>query len=137
MRDTLYNKTLVRQALTSAARTNGTASGTAVDLGVFGNDFRTVLFVISTATITDGSHAITLEDSPNNSDWTAVEAGRVQGSQPTVVAADDNTFFALGYIVGTAQYVRLSVVTSGATTGGVFSALAILGEGSNNPVARA
>lgn len=133
---TLYSNTLVRRALAQAARTNGTANGITVDLGVFANDFRTAMFVITTGTITDGSHAITVEDSPDGTNWTAVEAARVQGSAPTIVAADDDTVFALGYIVGTAQYVRLVATTSGATTGGVFSAVAILGEGSNNPVAR-
>ena len=77
---TLYDDTLVRAALPSAARTNGTANGATVDLGVFGNDFRTVMFVVSTGTITDGTHAVSLEDSPDGTTWTAVAAGRVQGS---------------------------------------------------------
>lgn len=136
MRNTLYNHCLVRTALPSAARTNGTVNGATVDLGVFGNDFRTVMFVVSTATVTDGSHAITMQDSPDGTAWTAVAAGFRQGSLPTIVAADDDTLFTFGYIVGTNQYVRLVVATTGATTGGVFGANAILSEASSSPVAR-
>lgn len=137
MRNTLYTNTLVRQALTSAVRTNGTVNGTTVDLGVFGNDFRSVMFIVSTGTITDGTHAITMEDSPDGTNWTAVPAGRQQGSLPSAVAASDDTFYQFGYIVGSNQYVRLVATTSGATSGGAFSAVAILSEGSSSPVARA
>lgn len=137
MRRTLYSHCLTQQALTAAARTNGTVNGATVDLGVYGNDFRTVLFIVSTATVTDGSHAITMQDSPDGTNWTAVAAGKRQGSLPTIVAANDDTFFEFGYIVGTNQYVRLVVTTSGATTGGVFSAVAVLSGASSSPVARA
>jgi hypothetical protein len=134
---TLYNNTLTRTALASAARTNGTVNGTTVDLGVFGNDFRSVLFVVATATVTDGTHAITMQDSPDGTNWTAVPAAKRQGSLPSIVLADDDTLFTFGYIVDTNQYVRLVATTTGATTGGVFSAVAVLSEGSFAPVARA
>lgn len=137
MRDTLYTDCLARMALTSAARTNGTANGTTVDLGVFGNDFRTAYFVVTTGTITDGTHAITIEDSPDGSSWTAVPADRRQGSLPSIGASDDNVVFEFGYIPGIVQYVRLVATTSGATTGGIFSAVAVLSGGSTSPVARA
>jgi hypothetical protein len=136
MRSTLYTNALVRVALTSAARTNGTVNGTTVDLGVFGNDFKSVLFVVQTGTITDGSHAISVQDSPDGSAWAAVDASQIQGTAPTIISTSDDTLFEVGYIPGTKQYVRLVATTSGATTGGVFSALAVLGSASSNPVAR-
>lgn len=134
---TLYTHCLSRLALASAARTNGAANGATIDLGAFGNDFRTVLFVISTGTITDGTHAITLEESVDGTTWTAVPASRRQGALPSIVAADDDKIFELGYVGGRRQYVRLVATTSGATTGGVFSAVAVLGAASTSPVARA
>lgn len=137
MRSTLYNHSLVRAALTSAARTNGTVNGTTVDLGVFGNDFRSVLFVVYTATITDGTHTISIQDSPDGSAWAAVDTAQVQGATPTITATGDDTVYEFGYIPGTRQYVRLVAVTSGATTGGVFGAVAVLGSASSSPVARA
>jgi len=136
MRATLYTHSLVRVALTSAARTNGTVNGTTVDLGVFGNDFRSVLFVVHTGSITDGSHAISLQDSPDGSAWAAVDAAHLQGTAPTITSANDDAVFEVGYIPGTKQYVRLVVVTTGATTGGIFSAVAVLGGASSSPVAR-
>jgi len=136
MRSTLYTNSLVRVALTSAARTNGSVNGTTVDLGVFGNDFRSVLFVVFTGTITDGSHAFSIQDSPDGSAWSAVDTASVQGTAPTVTGTGDDTVFEVGYIVGTKQFVRLVVTTSGATTGGVFGAVAVLGGASSNPVAR-
>lgn len=137
MREALYNRCLTRQALTFAVRTNGTANGATVDLGVYGNDFRTVLFVIAAATITDGSHAITLQESTDGTAWTTVPAEKRLGSLPTIIAANDDTLFEFGYVVGTAQYVRLVATTTGATTGGEFGAVAVLGEASTSPVARA
>jgi len=75
----LYTSTLVVAALPSAVRTTGTVNGTTVDLGVFANDFRTALFVISAGTITDGTHVFKLQDSPDGTVWTDVDAKHVQG----------------------------------------------------------
>lgn len=136
MRSTLYSHSLVRVALTSATRTNGAVNGTTVDLGVFGNDFRTVLFVVQTGTVTDGTHAITVQDSPDGSAWAAVDAAYLQGALPTITGTDDDAVFQFGYIAGTKQFVRLVATTSSATTGGVFSAVAVLGAASSSPVAR-
>lgn len=134
---TLYNRSVVREALVSATRTNGTANGVAIDLGIFANDFRTVMFVVTTATITDGTHAITVEESADGSTgWTAVAASRVQGTLPSITSANDDTFFYFGVIVETLQYLRAVATTSGATTGGVFSIKAILADGGMNPPAR-
>lgn len=133
----LHTQTLAVSALASAALTNGANNGVTLDLGAFGNDFRDVLFVIQSATVTDGSHAVTVQESVNSTDWTTVPAYRILGSLPTIVAADDNKLFQLGVRAGTARYVRLLVTTSGSTTGGVISGVAVLGAGSNNPVARA
>lgn len=137
MRSTLYNRCLTQKALASAERVNGTANGIAVDLSVYGNDFRTVLFIVSAATITDGSHAITMQESVDGTNWTTVPASRRQGSLPTIVAANDDAVFEFGYIVGTQQYVRLVATTTGATTGGIYSAVAVCSEASTTPVARA
>lgn len=138
MRSSLYNRALTVAALPSAARTNAVVNGPTIDLGVFGNDFRGALFIVTSATITDGSHAITLQESADGSTgWTNVPASRRQGSLPTIVAANDDALFEFGYIAATQQYVRLVATTTGATTGGVFSAVAVLSDGSNSPAARA
>lgn len=132
----LYSQTLTRIALTSAARINGTANGTTVDLGVFGNNCRTLMFCVTTATVTDGSHALTLEHSDNGSAWSAVDAGNVQGTLPTITGTNDDAVFEFG-LKPEKRYARIVATTSGATTGGIFSAVALMSHGGNNPVARA
>ncbi len=133
---TTYNNTLAVLALTSAARTNGAANGVAVDTNQFNNNCRDVMFVITTGTITDGSVAVTVEESDSSgSGFAAVDSSCVLGSLPTIVAADDDTVKSFG-VRPTKRYVRVVATTSGATTGGVFSATAILGNGSLHPVAR-
>jgi hypothetical protein len=136
MRRTLYTHCLTRVALPVDTHT-ATANGTTVDLGQFGNDFRTVLFVIAAGTVTDGTYAFTMQDSDNGSDWTAVDATRVQGSLPTLDDGDSDTVAEVGYIVGTQRYVRLVMTEDSATTGAVVGAVAVLGAASSSPVARA
>lgn len=137
MANTIYGHALTRPALPLAARTNAVVNGTTVDLGVFGNDFRTALFIITTGTITDGSHAVTLQDSADGTSWTAVPPSKRQGALPTIADGNNDTVFEFGYIVGSNRYVRLVVTTTGATDGGEFSAVAVLSGGSTAPAARA
>jgi hypothetical protein len=135
LRRTLYTHCLTRVALPVDTHT-ASANGTTVDLGVFGNDFRTVLFVVSTGTVTDGTFAFTVEDSDNGSDWVAADAGSVQGSLPTLDDGDSDAVVEFGYIVGSKRYVRLVSTEADATTGGVFGAVAVLSSASSSPVAR-
>ena len=132
----VYTNNLPVLALTSATRTNGAANGVAVDLNQFNNQCRDVMFVITTGTITDGSVAVTVEESDQSgSGFAAVDSSRVLGSLPTIAASDDDTVKSFG-VRPTKRYVRIVATTSGATTGGVFSATAVLGNGSLHPVAR-
>lgn len=133
---TTYSNTLVREALISAVRGTGTVNGPGVDTNAFGNACRDVLFIISTSTITDGSHAITVEESDVvGSGYTAVAAAQTLGSLPTIVAADDDTFFAFG-VRNTKRFVRLVLTITAGATGGNYSAKAVLGNGSNRPATR-
>jgi len=69
-------------ALAVATRTNGTVNGITVDrLQGGAGDYRGgVLFTVHTGTVTDGSVAITVQDSDDNSTWAAAAAGDVQGA---------------------------------------------------------
>jgi hypothetical protein len=134
---TLYDNTLVQKALASATVQTGTTNGIAVDCGVFSNNFRDVLFVVSSGTLTDGSYAVTVEESDaSGSGFAAVDSGRVLGSLPTFAATDDATWNSFG-VRPTKRYVRIVVTATGATTGGVLAATAVLGAGGNGPVTRA
>lgn len=131
----LYDSVVARRTVSPAVRTNGTVNGAAVDLGPTGAD--SGLLVVATGTITDGSHAVALEESDTGSSaWTAIPAARLQGSPPTVVAADDDTQFEVGFTAGK-RYVRAVVTTSGATTGGALAAVIVAGEPGQTPVSHA
>jgi len=128
----VYNRTVSQKALTSVVRTNGTVNGDSVDRG---DTNVSVLFVVLTSTLTDGVHTISVDHSDDNSSFTAATtSGGQQGADIVTAAANDDTFFDIGYN-GPKRYCRLKVVTSGASTGGVLGAVAIK-EGGRKPVAR-
>lgn len=133
---TLYSQTLAAKALPSGTVQTGTTNGTAVDTAVFNNNCRDILFVITSGTLTDGSYAVTVEESDaSGSGYAAVESWRVLGSLPTFAVTDDNVQNSFG-VRPTKRYVRIVVTATGATTGGVLVASAILGGGSLGPTAR-
>lgn len=117
----------------AAARTDGTDDGNVIDtLG-----FESLEYIIQTGTITDGTHTVLLEESDVvtfGGEETVVPAAETLGALPVIVAADDDTVFRVGS-VGKKRFQRLSIVTTGATTGGVTSAVAILGHARTKPVA--
>ncbi|MEU1596200.1 hypothetical protein ABZ468_25910 [Streptomyces sp. NPDC005708] len=127
MRISIYRKAKSVMALSgTAARVNGTAAGTTVDRYQAGAaEYRSVMFVVTTATITDGSHAVSVQDSDDGSTWGTPAAGEVQGTAPTIAATDSNKVFDVGYS-GAKRYCRIQAVTTGATTGGIFTAAAVL-----------
>jgi phosphoribosylamine-glycine ligase len=124
MRQSLYNLARAKVTLAVALRTNGTVNGTTVDLHENKDASRSAMLVVFSGTITDGSHAVTLQESDDGSAWSAVAAADLQGSVPTITATDDDKVFELGYL-GSKRYLRASVTTSGATTGGTFGALLV------------
>jgi len=137
VRTTVYNSVLVQQTVTAANRTNGTVNGTAVDLwsnSVGRQKFGGALVVVQTGTITDGTHTVEVQESDDNSSFTAVADADLQGTEPAIGAANDNVVYEIGYR-GSKRYLRAAVVTSGATSGGTFGAVLILGLPRRLPVA--
>lgn len=130
----LYNNLQAKATLAVATRTNGTATGTAIDRALNTSMFNSVMFVIHTGTMTDGSVAVTVEESDDNTSWATATA--LQGAAPTIGTSDDDKLYEIGYLGGK-RYVRLKAVTSGATSGGTFGATAILGDPRVAPVVRA
>lgn len=131
-----FSGTLAVKALATTTITNSAANGNAVDLGQYGNNFRDVLFVVNSGTLTDGSYAVTVEESDSSgSGYAAVDSSRILGSLPAYASTDDGVWTSFG-VRPTKRYVRIVVTPSGATSGGPFTATAILAHGSNNPVAR-
>jgi photosystem II stability/assembly factor-like uncharacterized protein len=134
MRQSLYNVARAKATLALAVRTNGTVNGTTVDLHENKDASRSAMLIVQSGTITDGSHAVILQESDNGSAWSTVAAPDLQGSAPTIVAADDDALWELGYI-GSKRYVRASVTTSGATSGGTFGAVIVRAFPRRTPIA--
>jgi hypothetical protein len=134
MRQSLYNSARAKLTLTVALRTNGTVNGSSVDLNENKDASRSAMLVVHTGTITDGSHAIVLQESDDNSSWATVAAADLQGTAPTIASTDDDAIFELGY-KGSKRYLRASVTTSGATTGGTFGATIVRAFPRRTPIA--
>lgn len=134
MRQSLYNVARAKATLAIALRTNGTVNGTTVDLHENKDASRSAMLIVHTGTITDGSHAVILQESDDNSAWGTVAAADLQGSAPTVTSTDDDTLFELGY-KGSKRYLRASVTTSGATTGGTLGATIVRAFPRRTPIA--
>lgn len=130
MRDSMYDDTAVRVSLVPAVLTDGTVNGTAVDTVGAGNFFRSAMLVVVGGEIEDGTHTVTLQDSDNGTDFTAVAAGLVQGS---LVAVSTDSVQRQAYL-GLRRYLRASVVTASATSGGTVTAVILLSQGSGAPV---
>lgn len=112
-------------SLTPAART-ASANGSGVDLSGFHS--ANVAFVVGT--ITDGTHTPSVEESDDNSTFTAVAAANLIG---TLAALASSTNQRVGY-KGTKRYVRAVTTVSGATTGGVYAGVVERGDARKQPV---
>lgn len=128
-----YDHSYVRRTLSPAVRTNGTVNGAAVDTAEKGGA-GWVNIVVVTGTYTDGTHTISVEESADGSTgWTTVAAGAPrtpagQGTAKASIAAggDANSQFEWGVQVSL-RYLRVSIVTSGATSGAATAAVIVVG----------
>lgn len=113
--------------------TNTTTVGAIIDTA----GFESLEYLIHSGTITDGAYAFVLEEGDDSglSDAAAVAAAETLGTLTGFVAADDDTTKRVGSI-GKKRYQRLSIVSTGVTTGGTnFVSLAVLSDPHTGPVA--
>lgn len=109
--------------------TNSTSIDTAdFDFGVF--------FTVAATAYTDGTYAISLEDSPDNSVFTAVSSDKLIGSITALAAATSASGGDMGRLgcFSTEQFVRV-VITSTSTTSGADILVASVMAGEYNPQA--
>lgn len=125
MRD-IKNNVDVAQSLVPAART-ASANGSGVDL--LGYDSAMVVF--NCGVRTDGTHTPSVEESDDNSSFSAVAANDLQGS---LVAMTSSSVQRIGYI-GNKRYVRAVITAAGATTGALTAASVIRGAAALAPLA--
>jgi len=124
----LSSRLSIEQSLTPAARTANT-TGTGVDLA----GFHSAAVYIITGAITDGTHTFEVQESDDNTTFTAVADSDLHGTEPAVGATDDNKVYEIGY-KGKKRYIRVSVTVTSATTGGVYGAFVVRGRPYSAPV---
>ena len=99
----LYDNVLVQRTLAPAART-ATANGTTVDRAADGARYQDALVVIDAGVVTDGTHTFAVQESADGSSWSAVADADLQGTEPAVTSANDDTVYEIGYLGG-ARYL--------------------------------
>lgn len=125
----LWRRILVTQSLSPAARTNGTATGTAVDL----RGYDSAVAVVSFGTWTDGTHTPSVLQSVDGTTYTVCGTADLDGTFSAISGtAGSNTLQSVGYI-GSQRFLEVVMTTTGATTGALSQADVIAGSPRNAP----
>lgn len=117
------------QSLLPAARTNGTATGAAVDL----QGFQGAVAEFVAGAWTDGSHTPTIFDSADGTTYAQAAAQDLQPGVAVAGTAQQNANQRVGYL-GSKRYIKPALITTGATTGAVVGANVLRGYPNNAPV---
>ena len=109
MRDLSSNIDLLPAFLPKAAVTDGTAQVSQV---VDRSGYDSLMLAIITGTLTDAdaTWTVLIEDSPDNSNWTAVPDAELIGTEALAafIFSDDDVARKIGY-VGNERYVRATI----------------------------
>lgn len=125
----LHSQISTATSVAPAGNRTATINGTGVDLA----GYRSAAAVVTFATVTDGTWTPSLDESDNNSDWTAVAAADLSGSFTAVTSSNDESVQEVSYM-GTKRYIRVTVTeTVASTTGGIFSASIVRGDPIKSP----
>lgn len=120
---------VVKNAISPAAARAASTNGNAIDCartGVGNQRVKSVAFVFTTGTVTDGTYTLSIEESDSSgSGYAAIPANRIKNSVGTIPATADDTAFSLSCMPAK-RYVRLVVTAAGTTTGAIYSATALL-----------
>lgn len=110
---------------------DATASGSGVDL----RGFESAVVQFQIGTITDGAFALSVEESDDDSTYTAVDSDDLIGSFVAAGSSADDTVQQVGYR-GDARYIRAVVTVTGSpSTGGTVGATVIKGHPAQAPAA--
>lgn len=117
----------ITKSLDVVART-ASADGAACDL----KGYRSAAIIIDVDAYTDGSLVFSLDESDDNSTWSAVASTDFSGSVTVDGAADDDQAYVMGYY-GSKRYLRVALdAAAGATSGAICGAMIIPGHKLNN-----
>lgn len=115
-----------------AISSNTSVAGVSIDT----KGFESATFAIQSGTLTDGTYTPEVSESDDNITFTAVADDFLIGTEANavLVATDDNKVKTIGY-VGKKRYVKLTITSTGVTSGGTLGASVILGHPISAPVA--
>jgi len=129
----IHNNKKVNNALDIAAISSDTTTvGDIIDM----QDFDSVEFLLQTGAFSDGNYEPLIEDGEDSglSDAVPVVDDQLLGTEAAAALAGANLVSKIGYI-GFKRFVRLSVVSTGTTSGATVGSMAIQGHAHNAPVA--
>lgn len=110
-----------------------TTNGAAIDVA----DFEAVEWFVSSGTITDGAYVLSVQQADDTGFTSGVEtvsAEETLGSGTAFASGDDDVNKRIGSI-GKKQFQRLVITSTGTTSGGAFSAVAVQMHPKSAPVA--
>ena len=129
MRD-LTSNIATRVGLNAATiAANTTTQGNIIDT----QGFDAAAVAVLAGTITDGVYAVTVNES-DDPGMAGATVAALSAPIANFILTDDNVVRRTG-VVFTKRYLRLQVISSGITTGGLLGALTILGRPAAAPVA--
>lgn len=112
---------------TTAISSDTTTNGETIDTA----GFESILFVIQSGTLADGTYTPLIQEGDNSglSDAASVADADLTNTEASVAfaATDDNTSKSIAY-VGSKRYVRLNIVSASTSSGGTLSAVAVKGD---------
>lgn len=115
-------------SLSPATYTSDT-DGDGVDL----RGYDSAMVVVHTGSYTDGTHTFEVQESDDNSTFSAVSDDDLQGDEPVVDASGDaDSTFEVGYI-GNKRYIRVSVTAGSTSSGAVYGASVVRGHAHQRP----
>ncbi|MBU1701451.1 MAG: hypothetical protein KJ970_13215 [Candidatus Eisenbacteria bacterium] len=121
MKRDLYSNLSPAESLAPALLA-ASANGTGVDI----RGFDSALVVFHIGNWTDGTHTFSIEESDDDSTYTAVNSAYLQGTAPTVTSdANDDQIYKVGY-VGDKRYIRAVQTITGSPSTGLVSGVTVL-----------
>lgn len=111
----------------SGSRTSD-ATGSSSDI----SEFHAASVLINVDDWTDGTHEFQVEESDDDSSWSAVADDDLDGDEPSVSEAGDEGKHRIGY-TGNKRYLRVTTSVSGTTTGADYGVYILKGDPSQFP----
>jgi len=126
----LRNAVDAAHSLEPAVRATGTLNGAGVDL----QGYNAAAMLVYFGAYTNGTHTPSLEHSDDNSSFSSVSAGELEGSFTAVSSsAGVNTTQRVGY-KGGKRYLRAVMTVAAGATGAASSAIILRGKAGQEPV---